>query len=57
MELMLKSRHSERTTVKFNRGGTRAIEDEVRVFKVLLAQGAQPSLCSSELLGGMLAEF
>jgi hypothetical protein len=54
MELMLKSRHSERTTVKFTREVQGAIEEEVRVFKVLLVQ---PSLCSSESLGGMLAEF
>ena len=54
MELVLKSRHSERTTVKSTREVQGAIEEEVRVVKVLLAQ---PSLCSSESLGGMLAEF
>jgi hypothetical protein len=53
MELVLKSRHS----YKFTRKVQGPIEEEVRVLKVLLPEGVQPSLCSSESLGGTLAEF
>jgi hypothetical protein len=39
---MLKSRHSERTTVKFTRKAQMAIEEEVGAFKMLLVQSARP---------------